>query len=93
MMRKFLTILLPLIVPFLLYWVYLAFARRKAGAAGAPAPGWHEAPWVWIAGAGVALLLISLFVFGITRGVEPGTKLVPPTWVDGEIVPSHPAED
>ena len=44
-------------------------------------------------GAGVFLLLISLFAFGLTQGVEPGTKLVPPTWVDGEIVPSHPAQD
>lgn len=93
-MRKFLTIILPLVLPFLLYWAYLALARRKASAAGTPPPpGWQQGPWVWIAAAGVALLLVSLFVFGLTRGVEPGTKLVPPTWVDGEIVPSHPAED
>ena len=93
-MRKFLTIVLPLLLPFLLYWFYLMLARRKASAAGAPAPaGWQEAPWVWIASAGVALLIVSLVVFGLTSGVDPGTQLVPPTWVDGEIVPSHPVED
>ena len=93
-MRKFLTNVLPLVLPFLLYGIYLTLARRKASAAGAPeSPGWQEAPWVWIASAGMALLIVSLIVFGLTSGVDPGTNLVPPTWVDGEIVPSHPLEE
>ena len=61
-MRKFLTNVLPLVLPFLLYGIYLTLARRKASAAGAPAPpGWQDAPWVWIASAGMALLIVSLF--------------------------------
>ena len=67
----------------------MTLARRKASAAGAPAPpGWQDAPWVWIASAGMALLIVSLIVFGLTSGVDPGTNLVPPTWVDGVIMPS-----
>ena len=95
MMRKLLTVALPLLLPFLLYWAYLSIGRRKAGAAagtGAAARG-PEVPWVWIAAAGVALMIASLAAFGTRGGVAPGTRLVPPTLVDCKIVPSHPAED
>ena len=91
MLRKFLTIALPLLLPFLLYGVYVTLARRRAGA-GAQAR-WRDAPWVWITAAGVALMAASIAVFGVTAGVEPGTRLAPPTMVDGEVVPSHPVED
>ncbi|MDX1575796.1 MAG: hypothetical protein R3285_06365 [Kiloniellales bacterium] len=92
-MKKFLTIALPLVLPFLLYWLYLAIARRRASVAGgAPPPRWQEAPWIWIAAAGVALMAASIAVFGVTSGVEPGVRLQPPTLIDGEIVPGGPAE-
>jgi hypothetical protein len=90
MLRKLLTIALPLVLPFVLYWAYLSLARRRAGAGAAP--GWQDAPWIWMAGAGVVLMIAALAAFGLTSGVEPGTKLVPPTFDDGRIVPSHPAE-
>jgi len=41
----------------------------------------------------VALMIASLFVFGASRGVGPGIRLVPPTLIDGEIVPGHPVEE
>ncbi len=91
MMRKLLTVALPLLLPFVLYWAYLSLSRRRAGAAAAaPRP---DVPWLWIAGAGVALMIASLAAFGLSGGVAPGTRLVPPTLVDGKVVPSHPADD
>ena len=91
MIRKLLTIALPLLLPFLLYWAYLSLARRRTGAAGTGAQSrWQEAPWIWLAAAGVVLMIISLAAYGLSSGVEPGTLLVPPTLVDGEVVPSHP---
>ncbi len=95
MLRKLLTIALPLLLPFLLYWAYLSLARRRTGAvgvAGVP-PRWQEAPWIWMAAAGVALMIASLAVFGLSTGVKPGTRLVPPTMVNGKVVPSHPADE
>jgi Family of unknown function (DUF6111) len=91
MLRKLLTIALPLLLPFLLYWAYLSLARRRTGVAGAPSR-WQEAPWIWIGAAGVALMIASLAVFGMSGGVKPGTRLVPPMLIDGKIVPSHPAD-
>lgn len=88
-MRKLLTVALPLLLPFVLYWAYLSLGRRKAGAAARR----QDVPWIWIAGAGVVLMIASLAAFGLSGGVKPGTRMVPPTLVDGKIVPSHPAED
>ena len=94
MLKKLLLIVLPLLLPLLLYWIYAALARRRAAVAGtAPPPRWQEAPWVWIIGAGVALMLAALATFGVTSSVEPGVQLVPPTVIDGEVVPSHPVEE
>lgn len=92
MMRKLLTVALPLLLPFVLYWAYLSLGRRKAAGAGAAARR-QDVPWIWIAGAGVVLMIASLAAFGLSGGVAPGTRMVPPTLVDGEIVPSHPADD
>ncbi len=93
-MRKVLTIALPLVLPFLLYWVYLALARRRAGrAGGAAARRWQEAPWIWMTAAGVALMFASLAYFGVTGGVEPGVRLQPPSLVDGEVLPSRPVSE
>lgn len=94
MLRKLLTVALPLLLPFLLYWAYLSLNRRRPSVAGAhAAPRWQEAPWVWIVAAGVLLMIASLAVFGMSGGVKPGTRLIPPTLVDGKIVPSHPADE
>ena len=93
MLKKFLTVVLPLLLPFLLYGIYWVLAQRRAAAGKGPSPRWQEAPWVWITAAGVALMIGSLAVFGVTSGVAPGTQLVPPTVVDGEVVPSHPVEE
>ncbi len=82
MLRTFPTVALPVLLPFLLYGFYLQPARRKARQAGAG-----------IAAAGVAFTCASLVVFGLTSGVEPGTRLAPPHTVDGAIVPSHPTGD
>ena len=90
MLRKLFTIALPLLLPFLLYWAYLSLARRRATAAGGPSR-WQDAPWIWMAAAGVVLMIASLAAFGLSSGVKPGTRLIPPTVVDGKIVPSHPA--
>jgi hypothetical protein len=94
MLRKLLTIALPLLAPFALYWAYMSLGRRRPGAAGAGAlPRWQETPWIWMAGVGVALMIASLAAFGLSSRVKPGVRMVPPTLVDGKIVPSHPADD
>ena len=53
---------------------------------------WTDTPRVWFLVGAVTLLiigLIGLVRFATPNGVEPGQKYVPPTMVDGEIVPGH----
>ncbi len=83
MVRKFLLVLLPFAVPFLLYGLYylgLRF-RRKAGAS--------EVPWTILFGSGLVLTIITLFVYGITSVDEPGLDYQPARVVDGEVMPAE----
>lgn len=85
MLRVIVTIVLPLLLPTVLYlgWVWLARSVQDGGAVR-----WSALPWLWLAGAGAVLLAVVLVVvtgFGTTRqGVY-----VPPRWVNGQIVPGH----
>ena len=59
MPRVLLTIVLPLLLPTAVYLLWVT-ALRPARRNGAPL--WRALPWVWLAGVGVALLALVLFV-------------------------------
>ncbi|MBT5110042.1 MAG: hypothetical protein HOM25_15295 [Rhodospirillaceae bacterium] len=91
MTRYLLTIGLPLAAPFVIYYVWWFFAKRKALAEieGRKPSAWEELPWVWlvIAGCGLmAITLISLATIGI-EGVD--RAYIPPHFEDGKIVPGR----
>ena len=90
MLKKFLTVALPLLLPFIVYGIYLALARRKARLAGTgQLPRWQEAPWTWIVISSVLLMAAVLVALRMMSGVEPGTKLEPPRFIDGEVQPGR----
>ena len=86
MLRVFLTIVLPLVLPTAIYvaWVAIAYRARRDGAVR-----WAALPWVWLAGTGVLLLAVVLFVVTVHFGTSETGTYVPPRWEDGRIVPSH----
>ncbi|WP_420345130.1 hypothetical protein [Pelagibius sp.] len=95
MIRIFLVVILPLLAPFIVYGLYVWWARRQRAAAageGGAVPGEEPVPWLWMALAGAVLMTASLLLVGFDRGVAPGTKVLPPAFVDGEVVPAHPAD-
>ncbi|MFQ6017803.1 MAG: DUF6111 family protein [Kiloniellaceae bacterium] len=93
MLRKLLTIVLPIALPLLVYLGYLVLARRRARRAGRDRlPRRPEAPWTWIVLSGVALMVAALVTWRMTSGVPPGTRLEPPRLIDGKVVPSHVVE-
>jgi len=90
MLRKLVTVVLPIVLPFLVYWIMLKIAQRRQAAG--EVPGWERTPWFVLSLCAVVLLTASLVLFRLDSGVAPGVKLVPPSVVDGQVVPSHVAE-
>lgn len=86
MLRKLLTIVLPLALPFIIYFGYVILARRAGLNSGQTGSTWRDAPWGVIVFSGVALMaavLIAVRIFG--EQAPPGAKIVPDRYIDGEI--------
>jgi hypothetical protein len=86
MLREFLTLVVPLLLPTLLYLLWLR-AARWSEAEGAMA--WQKLPWVWLALTGVALTALVLFVVTVGFGTATPGIYVPPHFENGRIVPGH----
>ena len=86
MLRVFFTIVLPLLLPTLLYLLWL-------GAMGSSQEGgvisWTTLPWIWLAGAGAVLLAVGLVVVTVHFGTSQEGVYVPPRWEGDRIVPGH----
>lgn len=94
MIRILVEFLLPLILPTLVYGLWMALERRRAEKLGkGEPPGWGEAPWLWLSLAGVALA--GMLTLGLTLMTDTGNakgQYVPPRMeADGSIVPGHVA--
>jgi hypothetical protein len=86
MLRVFLTIVLPLLFPTLLYLLWLGVLRFQHQE---PATARATLPWVWLAGAGLVLLAVALFAVTVHFGASQEGVYVPPRWQDGRILPGH----
>jgi len=86
MIRVFLTIVVPLMVPTALYLLWITiFAAPRERATG----GWRSVPWLWLATAGVLSLVIVLFVVAVGFGTRQEGVYVAPRYVNGRIIPGH----
>jgi len=86
-MRQVLSVLVPLLLPTLLYFLYAGVAARRAEAAGGD---WaREVPWTWLAVAGGALVVVTFVAFALFGGADPGSVYHPPRAVDGKVEPGY----
>ena len=88
-MRQFLEIVLPLVLPTVLYLLYMITANRRAASAPGQPLWWREVPWLWLAVAGAALVAVCLGAFALFGGAAPGTAYRPARLIDGKIVPGQ----
>jgi len=87
-MRQVLSVLIPLLLPTLLYFLYAGVAARRAKAAGGNS-GERAVPWTWLAVAGAALVVVTFVAFALFGGADPGSIYPPPRAVDGRIEPGY----
>jgi uncharacterized protein DUF6111 len=86
MLRILLTIVVPLILPTVIYLAWMQALRS------APRNGldrWTALPWLWLTGTGVVLLVVVLLVITVGFGTSQSGVYVPPRWENGRIVPGH----
>ena len=81
-MRVALTVLLPLLLPSIVYFTYVSLAREGRQSAQA-------VPWFWLLSAGLVLAVIALSLLAALEGAEPGSVYHPPREVDGHIEPGY----
>ncbi|HYM73609.1 MAG TPA: DUF6111 family protein [Stellaceae bacterium] len=86
MLRELLTLVVPLLLPTVLYLVWLR-AVRWSQDGGTIA--WRGLPWVWLAATGAALTALVLFVVTVHFGTSIPGSYVPPHVENGQIVPGH----
>ena len=86
MLRVFLTIVLPLLLPTALYVAWLWFMHWSANAEPVR---WSALPLVWLAAAGVLLLALVLITVTVHFGEPTEGRYVPPRYEDGQVVPPH----
>jgi hypothetical protein len=85
MIRIILVNLLFLLLPLIIYFVYV-FLRQNAE----PDEGiLTNAPIFWLLAAGVGLMLMAIVILGRWEGGDLGKDYVPPQFKDGVVIPGH----
>jgi hypothetical protein len=98
-MALFFTYALPLVLPAAIYMLWRLLSARHAPSGGASQTGsaalvphddlWRDAPWLWLALAGAALLAVVLLIGVFIHGAPQSGRYVPPRMEGGQIVPGE----
>ncbi|HEX9461341.1 MAG TPA: DUF6111 family protein [Alphaproteobacteria bacterium] len=90
MTRILVQVVFPILLPALLYALWLAAERRRVEASGAGQhPRWAEAPWLWLLALGVFFAAIIAIALALFAGESIEGVYVPPQIKDGQVVPGH----
>ncbi|MBL6952129.1 MAG: hypothetical protein ISR50_05830 [Alphaproteobacteria bacterium] len=85
MLSKILYHLVPFLLPFIAYALFL-FATRRAREKG---QAFDEAPWLWLFATGLVLMVASLIAVWAFTGDPAGGQYVAPHVQDGKMVPGQ----
>jgi len=85
--RVLIQIVLPLIAPLAIYFLWLWYAGKRAEESGDEPPAFTKGMAFWAILIGLALTISSLAFLATTGGVSPDAgKYQPPRWEDGKII-------
>ena len=85
MTRIFLSYILPLALPTVLYLIWATARRRRAD----DTPPLSEGPWFVLIIVGFALMLAGLVATVFYGGMDPDGEYIAPYSKDGKIIPGH----
>ncbi|WP_439814916.1 DUF6111 family protein [Zavarzinia sp. CC-PAN008] len=88
-MRIFMVWLLPLVLPFVVWWLWARFVARKQEELG---PGWSDAPYAWLIVCAVLLCGASVATFGSLNASPASAVYQPAHMENGEFVPGRMVE-
>jgi len=87
MSRAFIQVVLPLVAPLAVYFLWLWYARKRAETKGDEPPAFTRGGAFWTILIGFILAVASLAFLAATGGVDRDAgSYHPPKWEDGEIV-------
>ncbi|GAB3447640.1 DUF6111 family protein [Insolitispirillum peregrinum] len=90
MIREVITVLLPLLLPAVTFFLWVRLRNAYIRHNGGEVPPVERGVWFWLALAGGVLLLVWLALSALLApGGRPGDAYVPPMLIDGKIVPGH----
>ncbi len=90
MSRILLQVVVPILLPSVLYRLWMLAERRRLEAAGsAQARHLADAPWLWLLALGVFFAGIMTRALALFGGESVIGEYVPPQIKDGRIVPGH----
>jgi len=89
--RTIISVVLPFILPFVCFaiWSWYSNRKRRALDEGEPLQSWQSWPWSKLVLSGGVLAIASLMFLLFGREPLPEGRWVPPSVVDGEVVPGY----
>lgn len=87
MSRFLLNFVLPFLAPLLLFVGWAWLTRHRA--AGGLVERLQKGPWFWLSLCGLLLVIAGLVMVALFTGAEPGSRIIPPRFEDGRVVPSQ----
>jgi hypothetical protein len=90
MLRLILLKLFLVLLPFVLYGLYVWLVHKKKLASGQT---WNEAPFLKLLAAGLVVMLLGVFSWRLITAGEPGGTYVPARVEDGRVVPGRVEPD
>jgi hypothetical protein len=89
MSRALLQIVLPLLLPTLLYLVWAVLIHKNGGNDEEELRWLRRGPWLWLILGGVVLMAIALSVTAWISGVDLTGTYLPPRIENGRVVPGR----
>jgi hypothetical protein len=90
MARILLQYVLPIVLPSLVYFAWVAYENRRIAQGGeGTARRLEDGPWAWLIGGGVALAVLGAIAAAVLGGRGKEGVYVPPRLEDGRIIPGH----